>query len=463
MPSKVTFADVLQNRGFKFLWFNQILVQLAYNTLNFALIIWVFKLMGANLAVSALLLSIYLPVVLFGIFAGVFVDIADRRKIIMFIDAALAVCFLLFIFIKFSYPLILINTFIINSLAQFFLPSENSSIPMLLSKKQLFLANSLFSLTLYGSFMLGFTMGGPILNHLGINAVFYLGAILLSTAFVLANQLPVIKVAGVGRKFAHFLSATNIRRTFTLTVAETQNTFGFIKGKLEVAVAIALMSVVQGVIGVTAVIMPAYFEQVLRIRATDSSYFVMLPVGLGMVTGAFLVGRLFYNRPKRLMVMPAIIISGILLILAGLAPLIAHVLQSTDLPIHMIRPRYFLRAPSLSIIFAIGAFVGGFCMVAIVIPCQTVLQELTPEASRGKIFSVLAVVMTAFAAVPVILAGGLSDMFGVTPFITAIGFFVVIVGAIVAWPDWFFKEHHLPYPVREFLGLGHWNNDHQKS
>ena len=160
MPNKVTFASVVANRGFRFLWFNQILVQLAYNTLNFALIIWVFKLVGANLAVSALLLSIYLPVILFGIFAGVFVDIADRRKIIMVVDIVLAVCFLLFVFIKFSYPLILINTFIINSLAQFFLPSENSSIPMLLSKKQLFLANSLFSLTLYGSFMLGFTMGG---------------------------------------------------------------------------------------------------------------------------------------------------------------------------------------------------------------------------------------------------------------------------------------------------------------
>lgn len=463
MGGKATFTSVVSNRGFRFLWFNQILVQLAYNTLNFALIIWVFKLVGANLAVSALLLAIYLPVVLFGIFAGVFVDIADRRKIILVVDAAMAVCFILFAFIKFSYPLILINTFIINSLAQFFLPSENSSIPMLLNKKQLFLANSLFSLTLYGSFMLGFTMGGPILNHLGINAIFYLGAVLLSVAFILANQLPVIKVAGVGRKFSHFLSALNVRKTFALTMAETRNTIGFIRGKLEVAVAIILMSMVQGMIGVLAVVMPAYFEQVLHIRATDSSYFVMLPLGLGMVTGALVVGRLFYNRPKRMVVVPAIIASGIILVLAGLTPFIANVLQSTDLPIHIVRPRYFLRAPSLSTIFAIGAFLAGFVMVAIIIPCQTVLQESTPEENRGKIFSVLAVVMTTFAAVPVILAGGLSDLFGVTPFITAMGFLVLIVGAFVVRPDWFFKKHHLPYTVKEFLGLGHWDNGNQKT
>ena len=268
--------------------------------------------------------------------------------------------------------------------------------------------------------------------------------------------MPVIKVKGLGQRFADFLSISNIERTIILTAAETKQTFNFIKGKLEVGVAIILMSLVQGVVGILAVVMPAYFEQVLRIRATDSSYFVMLPLGLGMVTGAFLVGRLFHSRPKRLVVVPAIISGGIIFTLAGLTPFIANILQSTDLPIHITRPRYFLRVPSLSTIFAIGAYLAGFCMVSIIIPCQTVLQESTPEEKRGKIFSVLAVVMTAFAAIPVILAGSLSDLFGVTPFITSIGFFVVIVGAFVARPDWFFKKHHLPYAVREFLGLGHW-------
>src|SRR5687767_11138480 len=118
MESKPTFSSVIQNRGFRYLWINQILMQLAINTLNFALIIWVYKLTNSNFAVSALILSVYLPAFLFGIVAGVFVDLADRRKIIIFIDLLFAVLFLVFPFIRGVYPLILINTFLLNSLAQ---------------------------------------------------------------------------------------------------------------------------------------------------------------------------------------------------------------------------------------------------------------------------------------------------------------------------------------------------------
>lgn len=456
MVDNPTFTSVIFNRGFRFLWFNQILVQLAYNTLNFALIIWVFKLVGSNLAVAALMLAIYLPVILFGIFAGVFVDIADRRKIILLIDGLLAICFLLFIFIKQSYPLILINAFLVNSLAQFFMPSESSSIPMLVSKKQLFMANSLFSLTLYGAFMVGFTAGGPILNHFGINAVFYSGAIFLTLAFILAQNLPVIKVSKISKKFDNFLSLRNFRWMMKVTMTEGKETVDFVRGKLRVAFSIGLMSGVQGVIGVLAVIMPSYLERVLRIHATDASYFLMLPLGLGMVSGALIVGKFFHGHPKRYVVIPAILIIGLLFLLAGAVPAISYLLQSTDLPIHITRPRYFFKAPSLSLLFSLGSYLTGLCTVAIIIPCQTVIQESTTEQNRGKIFAVLAVVMTAFAAFPVIVAGILSDVFGVIPLITLLGVAIFSTGLLALRPNFFFQENHLPFRIREFLGLGHW-------
>lgn len=456
MAKKPTFASVIKNPGFRYLWFNQILVQLAYNTLNFALLIWVFKLIGNNSAVSALMMAIYLPVIFFGVFAGVFVDILDRRKIILLIDIVLALTFLLFIFVKASLPLILIVTFFINSLAQFFMPSESSSIPMLVTKKQLFLANSLFSLTLYGAFMVGFTIGGPILNYLGINAVFYLGTFMLLFAFLLAQRLPQIKAPSASKKLDRSLSFKNFQKMITLTIREGKDTVEFARGKMRVAVAIGLMSAIQGVIGVLAVIMSAYLEKVLLIHATDSSYFLMLPLGLGMVLGALMVGKLFHNRPKRSLVIPAILGVGILFLLAGAVPTIAQLFQSSDLPIYLSRPRYFFLVPSLSFWFALGAFLTGICAVSIIIPCQTVLQESTTEKNRGKIFAVLAVVMTSFAAIPVILAGKVADTFGVLPLVTGIGLIAFLVGLLALRPSLFFKENHLPFKIRQFLGLGHW-------
>src|SRR5438270_12698994 len=111
MAEKATFSSVIKNRGFLNLWINQILVQLSYNALNFTLIIWVFKLTDSNTAVSALLFSIYLPAVIFGLFSGVLIDLIDRKKIIMLINFFLSLLFFSLIFFKGSYPAILVITF----------------------------------------------------------------------------------------------------------------------------------------------------------------------------------------------------------------------------------------------------------------------------------------------------------------------------------------------------------------
>src|SRR5687768_2884289 len=109
MSTQPTFSSVYKNKGFKVLWINQVLMQLAINTLNFSLILWVFKLTDSNFAVSGLLLAIYLPAFLFGLYAGVLVDRIDRRRLIIIVDLLLAAAFFIFPFIRGSYPLILLN------------------------------------------------------------------------------------------------------------------------------------------------------------------------------------------------------------------------------------------------------------------------------------------------------------------------------------------------------------------
>ncbi len=454
-----TFSSIIKNRGFRYLWANQILVQLAYNTINFALIIWVFKLTNSSLAVSTLVLSMYLPALFFGMFAGVFVDIADRRKIIILIDGLLAIAFASFILIKGSYPLILLDTFFINSLAQFFVPAEGSSIPMLVNRKQLLLANSLFSLTLYGSFMLGFSLAGPILSFFGINSAFLIGVAALSIAFLVAQYLPVIKVNKVHKKYDNFISIHNISNIFKITYDEMRETLGFIRSKWAILMAISLLACSQGVIGVLAVLMSSYMETVLHIKATDASYFLMIPLGLGMISGAYLIGRYAHNKPRRSIVVPALSAAGLIFILAGFTPDIAHFFQARELPQYLHpRPRFFLRAPSLSAMFALGAYILGLCAVGIIIPSQTVLQENTTEKMRGKIFAVLAVLMNVLSIIPVIVAGAISDVFGPTPIFVLMGAIIFIAGILASYPHRFFPERHLPHSFREFLGLGHWEN-----
>ena len=234
MAEKATFSQVLKNRGFLNLWVNQILVQLSYNSLNFALIIWVFKLTDSSTAVSALLFAIYLPAVIFGLFTGVLVDLIDRKKIITMIDLFLAIFFFSLIFLKGSYPAILVIAFFINALGQFYAPAEASAIPIIVKKDQLITANSLFSATLYTAFLVGFGLAGPLLSHLGINFVFGLGAILLMTAFLLSLIFPSITTTAdeQGEKLVIAIRKRKYTDIKDIGWFEILRTIKLIKGKL---------------------------------------------------------------------------------------------------------------------------------------------------------------------------------------------------------------------------------------
>ena len=67
--------------------------------------------------------------------------------------------------------------------------------------------------------------------------------------------------------------------------------------------------------------------------------------------------------------------------------------------------------------------------------------------------------MNLFALIPVLLAGALADIFGVTPIFIGLGVIIFTIGILALRPGVFFTEKSLPYSWREFLGLGHWEKD----
>lgn len=457
MAERVNFSSVISNKGFLNLWINQILVQLSYNSLNFALIIWVFKLTDSNTAVSALLLAVYLPAVLLGLFTGVLVDLIDKKKIIMMINLSLAVCFFSLIFLKGSYPAILVIAFFVNALGQFYAPAEASAIPIIVKKEQLITANSLFSATLYTSFLLGFGLSGPLLSHLGINVVFALGGVLLSLAFILSLVFPSIttKPDEEGKKLVLAIRKRRYKDIRDIGLLEILRTIRLIRGKLPVLTSIIILAGVQMVIGILAVLVPGFLEKSLQIKATDASYVLIIPLGLGIVIGGIILSRVGEKLIKRRLVARAIVFGGLLFFLVGISPLISPAISYFRHP----RPVPFTYQPPLSKVLIIGSFLLGMAMVSILVPTQTVLQESTSESSRGKVFSVLGVAMSGFSLIPVLLSGVLADIFGVTPIFIGLGGIIILVGLFGLKPDLFFARDGLPFKVREFLGLGHWEKN----
>ncbi|MDP3947706.1 MAG: MFS transporter [bacterium] len=454
MAEKPSFASVIANRGFLNLWINQILVQLSFNALNFTLIIWVFKLTDSNIAISALLLAIYLPAVILGLFSGVLVDILDRRKIIMGINFFLSLLFFSLIFLKGSFPAILVVTFFINALAQFYSPAEASAIPLVVKKNQLLIANSLFSATLYSAFLVGFGLAGPLITHLGINSIFGLGGVILAMAFLLSLAFPSIKsIPDVqGKKLILALAEKKFSKIWQIGIFEIIETINLIRGKLLVLTSLVILAGVQMGIGIMAVLAPGFLERSLQIKATDATYVLIIPLGLGIIIGGMILGRFGSSLVKRKLVSRAILFVGLLLFLVGIAPLISPAINYFKHP----KPVPFLYQLTLSQIMMIGSFLIGAAVVSILVPSQTVLQENTPEADRGKIFSVLGAAMSALSLIPVFVIGILADAFGTTPIFIGLGVLVILAGLFGLSPSLFFRKRELSYRVREFLGLEHW-------
>lgn len=454
MTEKPTFASVIQNRGFLNLWINQILVQLSFNSLNFALIIWVFKLTDSNTAVSALLFSIFLPATLLGLFTGVFVDVIDRRKIIMVINLALSILFFSLIFLKGNYPAILTITFLVNALGQLYASAEASAIPIIVKKQQLLIANSLFSATLYSAFLVGFGLAGPLINHAGINFVFILGGIALILAFFLSMLFPSIQSTPdkEGKILTLALAKRDYSKIKEVGSFEIQQTLRLIRGKLPVLTSIVILAGVQMVTGILAVLVPGFLEKALQIKATDASYVLIIPLGLGIITGGIVLGRLGNSFIRRKLVARAILFAGLLFFLVGAAPLISPAIKYFKNP----RPVSFIYQLPLSKVLIVGSFLLGIAMVSILVPSQTVLQENTPEEDRGKVFAALGAAMAGLSLVPIFISGLLADAFGTTPIFIGLGLFIMMIGLFGLKPSIFFHKDSLPDRHKQFLGMGHW-------
>ncbi len=441
--------SILKNSGFLKLWTNQILVQLAYNSLNFTLLLWVFKLTDSSIAVSSLMMAIYLPAVFFGIFAGIFVDIVDRRKIISVIDLLMALDFLGLVVFKNSLPAILMLTFIFNALGIFYLSSESSAIPILVKKEKLLPANSLFSTTVFLSFLFGFGLSGPLIGLFGVDLVFLLGAVFLLVAFVLSLLMPSMK-ANLDDE-ANMLKTALIHKDFKIfpkiALLELGKTLSIIKTSPQLLFAILIISSQQAIIGMLGVLIPSFFERVLHIRALDASLVLILPLGVGMIVGGGLIGRLGYKIAKRRLVGFGIITAGVIVGLIGfgsiLAPIVARV--GKVLP--------FFDRPSHSIGLIFGAFLLGLSLVAVIVPCQTVIQEETPESSRGKVFSVLNATMSLVSILPILIIGALSDIIGPSWIFLILGMVIFMLGLSALVPKYNLVKRILPYSWKEFLGI----------
>jgi MFS family permease len=123
----------------------------------------------------------------------------------------------------------------------------------------------------------------------------------------------------------------------------------------------------------------------------------------------------------------------------GLVETIADVLERTE---HL-NPFGTNRVGGLSILVTLTmAFAGplGFTYAMVNAPAQTLLHERAPEEMRGRVFASQVVLANAVSIVPLMVVGGIADLYGVSPMILAIALAMAIMAGLsvlleLRWPS----------------------------
>ena len=168
---------VFRKRNFSLLWTGQFVETIGSALTSIAASIYVYRLTGSALSVGLMLMATAAPSLLVGLFAGVFVDRYDRRRIMISADILRAILILLVpVLVPLNVIWLYVIVMLIGAVTQFFDPAHESMLPEVASDEELAAANSLIAISSFGSTAVGFAAAGLIASAADINWAFYANA-----------------------------------------------------------------------------------------------------------------------------------------------------------------------------------------------------------------------------------------------------------------------------------------------
>jgi MFS family permease len=410
------FLAVLRRGDFRLLWAAQAASQLADKFLVFSLIVVVYNLSKASSTESLLMIAYTLPSVLLSAPAGVWADRYDKRMLMMLTNVLRAGLVLLIPLAQVApglhdkvWPLIVV-TLLFSAVGQVFAPAEAASIPFLVKREQIITATSLFMTTVIVTLVVGVPLGTLSIKLFGDMAPFFIG----SALFALAGL-------GIWRITTPLRSNTTRTMHQADVLRELREGLHILSSNRALRLALAQLTVSLVVVFTVFVLGPAYMRNVLG-RAPEDTYLVLIPATVGMVVSAFVLGRASAGRISRAYtLLIALSLGGATLIAFGLLPDLFRRIGAGA-----------LLTPS-AVVFAA---LFGVALGALLIPAFTVLQERTTEETRGRIFGGIFTVINAAVALPLLLAGGLADAFGVDRAVAGLGALLVLGAVVVRTRAW---------------------------
>ena len=414
------FLPVLQNSQFLILWGGQIFSQLAdkiYLVLTIAIVASSFQIIGQpiSLWVSPITIAFTIPAVLFGSLAGVYVDRWAKKSVLVFSNLfrgafVLTLPVLLWLAqgqfltnqISLGFFLLLTITFLVSTLTQFFAPAEQAAIPLLVPKKDLLAANSIYTTTIMALLIVGFAVGEPLLDladHLVGSWGFAddIGKeILVGGAYAIAGLIL------MGLKVEHDQSSQNSENAHPWQ--DIKEGIQYLKTNLRVRNALIQLIILFSIFAALVVLAVSLADKIPQIEA-DEFGFLLAATGVGMGASAVVIGNLGSKFSNAQLSFCGSI--GIAFSLAGLSYATGNLWLALTMSV-----------------------LAGASAALIGVPMQTTIQSETPPDMRGKVFGLQNNAVNIALSLPLVLAAEAEAHFGLESVILGLAA-IALLGSVI--------------------------------
>lgn len=394
---------VLKNGKFLILWGGQIFSQLAdkvYLVLMIAIIANQFQAAGQTISgwVSAIMIAFTIPAILFGAGAGIYVDRWPKKSVLVVTNIVrgglvLILPMILWLSNDFNvgnlplgFCLMLLLTFLVSTLTQFFAPAEQAVIPLIVEKPHLLSANSLYTTTMMASVIIGFAMGDPLLE-LADSLVAKIGfGETLGKEFVVGGSYAIAGLLLILLKTGEQKDKTEKEQPHIL--ADLRDGLRYLKNHHGVRNAIIQQIILFSIFAALAVLAVRLAEIIPGMEAEEFGL-LLAAAGVGLGIGAGIVGQLGHWLSHFQLSMIGSI--GMAVSLVGLS---------------IFNQEFWVAMGLISILGICGAVVG--------VPMQTTVQAETPEEMRGKVFGLQNNAVNIALSLPLALVGVAETFLGLS-------------------------------------------------
>ena len=364
------YTKVLANRNFLLLWLGQVISQFGDRLTQMALIGLVYEFKpGSSLGLANMFSLAIVPVFLISPIAGVYIERWNKQKTMYISDFFRGILILSIPFVS-SRPLIYFFIFLSFCLGRFFLPAKMAIIPSLVEKKDFLMANSLISITAMIAAVLGFGIGGMLVERWGVKSAFYLDAATFFCSALFVAFMRIKENASFDPKDIIELGREAIKKVRSSFVVEVKEGLSYIFSSRETRYTARIQFALFAAIGSLYTIFIVFMQKTLSTVTSDLGW---LAVGMG--TGLFF-GSLFYGKfGTKISIKKVIYLS---LLFSG---------------VHLLTFTLFLKFhPNKMIALLSCVFLGVLC-APIVIALNTLIHKDSEDRFWGRIFSSMEVVI----------------------------------------------------------------------